>query len=157
MAWIIDALVLVSCHVSDGICRLCVKSLQTSSRTKQTHPGVLQVKDALQTPPVSWWAAPGLWSPQTMTSDNCAWFLKADKSSFNEIFKSAHTLSHPEYEYDIIAVILTLGNLKGVELGRLDVIDQRGHFLCGKGFRSCCTLKKHKTTSLDGWTAFYEG
>lgn len=135
MTWIIDALVLVSCHVSDGICELCVKSLQTSRRTKHTHPGVLQVKDALQTPPVSSWAAPGLWSPQTMTSDNCAWFLKADKSSFNKIFKSVHTLSH--------AVILTLGNLKGVELGRLDVIDQSGHFFCGKGFRSCCTLKKH--------------
>lgn len=52
-----------------------------------------KVKDALQTPPVSSWAAPGLWSPQTRTSDNCVWFLKADKWSFNQIFKSAHIIA----------------------------------------------------------------
>lgn len=62
-------------------------------RTRHTPPGGSRVKDAPRTPPGSWSAAPGLWSPQTMTSDNCVWFLKADTASVKEIFKSAHVIA----------------------------------------------------------------
>lgn len=35
-------------------------------------------KDTQQTPQVTWWAAPRLWSPQTMTSDSSDWSLEID-------------------------------------------------------------------------------